>query len=69
MSDEMDNNESDLETENLSDLEDEFYQRKKDPVPEPFLPQWAHPSSVSSHESFPWLSSALRSSIFATLVS
>jgi hypothetical protein len=33
MSDETDDDESDLETENLSDLEDEFYQRKKDPVP------------------------------------
>jgi hypothetical protein len=69
LQDETDDEESDLESEDVGDLDDEFYQ-ETEPIPDPVLPQWAHPpASISTRGSFPWLSSALQSTLFGPFIS
>jgi hypothetical protein len=69
LQDETDDEESDLESEDVEDLDDEFYQ-ETEPIPDPVLPQWAHPpASISTRGSFPWLSDALQSTLFGPFIS
>ncbi|KAJ7092342.1 hypothetical protein B0H15DRAFT_170655 [Mycena belliarum] len=70
LADETDDEESDLESENLATLEDEFYVEEDgllQPKPKPPVSHLDWTSWRSPRDSFPWLSSALRDSVFPTL--
>ncbi|KAJ7038986.1 hypothetical protein C8F04DRAFT_332728 [Mycena alexandri] len=62
---ETDDEESDLETEYLTDLDDEFYQRAPAPSVPPSYPPT--PASLCVRSSFPWFSAALQNSLFPVI--